>query len=58
MSYKSIKVVKGNGGFGGTFVIIPSESKNKFIYIICRGENPEIVNKITYLTGIEDSNGI
>ena len=39
MSYKSIKVVKGNGGFGGPLVITPSEAKHKFIYITGGGES-------------------
>ena len=49
MSYKSIKVVKGNGGFGGPLVITPSEAKHKFIYITGGGEKPDIVDKIADL---------
>ena len=33
MTYKSIKIVKGNGGFGGPLVITPTEEKHKFIYV-------------------------
>ena len=33
MTYNSIKVVKGNGGYGGPLVITPTEEKHKFIYI-------------------------
>ena len=40
MVYKSIKVVKGNGGFGGPLVITSSEAKHKFIYITGGGEKP------------------
>lgn len=57
MSYKSIKVVKGNGGFGGPLVITPTEEKHKFIYITGGGEKPEIVDKIAELTGMEAVNG-
>ena len=57
MSYKSIKVVKGNGGFGGPLVITPSEAKHKFIYITGGGEKPAIVDKIAELTGMEAVNG-
>ena len=57
MSYKSIKVVKGNGGFGGPLVITPSEPKHKFIYITGGGEKPDIVDKIADLTGMEAVNG-
>ncbi|WP_019790541.1 PTS glucitol/sorbitol transporter subunit IIB [Streptococcus sobrinus] len=57
MSYKSIKVVKGNGGFGGPLVITPTDEKHKFIYITGGGEKPAIVDKIVELTGMEAVNG-
>lgn len=57
MTYKSIKVVKGNGGFGGPLVITPTAEKHKFIYITGGGEKPEIVDKIVELTGMEAING-
>ncbi|MGT2666950.1 PTS glucitol/sorbitol transporter subunit IIB [Streptococcus rifensis] len=57
MAYKSIKVVKGNGGFGGPLVITPTEEKHKFIYITGGGEKPDIVDKIASLTGMEAVNG-
>ena len=57
MAYKSIKVVKGNGGFGGPLTITPTEEKHKFLYITGGGEKPEIVDKIAELTGMEPVNG-
>lgn len=57
MTYNSIKVVKGNGGFGGPLVISPTEEKHKFIYITGGGEKPDIVDKIADLTGMEAVNG-
>lgn len=57
MTYKSIKVVKGSGGFGGPLVITPTEEKHKFIYITGGGEKPAIVDKIAELTGMEAVNG-
>lgn len=57
MTYNSIKVVKGNGGFGGPLVITPTEEKHKFIYITGGGEKPDIVDKIADLTGMEAVNG-
>ena len=57
MAYRSIKVVKGSGGFGGPLVITPTEEKHKFIYITGGGEKPEIVDKIAALTGMEAVNG-
>lgn len=57
MVYKSIKVVKGNGGFGGPLTITPTEEKHKFLYITGGGEKTEIVDKIAELTGMEPVNG-
>lgn len=57
MAYNSIKVVKGNGGYGGPLVITPTEEKHKFIYVTGGGEKPEIVDKIAELTGMEAVNG-
>lgn len=55
--YNSIKVTKGNGGFGGPLVITPTEEKNKFIYVVGGGERPAIVDTIVELTGMEAING-
>lgn len=57
MTYRSIKVVKGNGGFGGPLTITPTGEKHKLIYITGGGEKPEIVDKIVELTGMEAVNG-
>lgn len=57
MTYNSIKVVKGSGGFGGPLVITPTAEKHKFIYITGGGEKPDIVDKIVELTGMEAVNG-
>lgn len=57
MTYRSIKVVKGNGGFGGPLTITPTEEKHTLIYITGGGEKPEIVDKIVELTGMEAVNG-
>lgn len=57
MSYHSIRIVRGTGGFGGPLVITPTEEKHKFIYITGGGEKPTIVDKIAELTGMEAVNG-
>lgn len=57
MTYTSIRVTKGNGGFGGPLVITPTEEKHKFIYITGGGEKPAIVDKIADLSGMEAVNG-
>lgn len=57
MDYKGIRVVKGDGGWGGPLNIIPTEEKHKILYIVGGGQKPEIVNKIIELTGMEAVNG-
>lgn len=57
MAYQSIKVVKGNGGYGGPLVITPTAEKHKFIYVTGGGEKPAIVDRIVELTGMEPVNG-
>ncbi|RFU68568.1 PTS glucitol/sorbitol transporter subunit IIB [Bacillus sp. V59.32b] len=55
--YRSIKVVKGSGGFGGPLTITPTAQKNKIVYITGGGSKPDIVDKIAELTGAEPVNG-
>ncbi|MEH7416314.1 glucitol/sorbitol-specific PTS transporter subunit IIBC [Neobacillus drentensis] len=55
--YRSIKIVKGSGGFGGPLTITPTAAKNKIVYITGGGAKPAIVDKIVELTGMEAVNG-
>ncbi|MDR4950017.1 PTS glucitol/sorbitol transporter subunit IIB [Neobacillus cucumis] len=55
--YRSIKIVKGSGGFGGPLTITPTATKNKIVYITGGGAKPAIVDKIVELTGMEAVNG-
>ncbi|MPQ30077.1 PTS sorbitol transporter subunit IIB [Clostridium estertheticum] len=55
--YNSIRIEKGQGGWGGPFVVTPTDQKNKFVYIVGGGEKPAIVDKIVELTGMEAVNG-
>lgn len=57
MAYKGIRVVKGNGGYGGPLEIIPTEQKHKLLYVTGGGQKPEIVDRIVELTGMEAVNG-
>ncbi len=57
MNYKSIKINRGSGGFGGPLVITPTAEKNKILYIVGGGECPEIVSKMSELSGMESVNG-
>jgi glucitol/sorbitol PTS system EIIB component len=55
--YRSVKIIKGSGGFGGPLTITPTAEKNKIVYITGGGAKPEIVDKISELTGAEPVNG-
>lgn len=55
--YRSIKVERGPGGFGGPLVITPTEKRNKVMYITGGGAAPECLNKIVELTGLVPVNG-
>ena len=52
MSYKNVRIKKGSGGSGGPIDIIPTETKNKIVYIT-GGVRPETATKIAELTGCE-----
>lgn len=55
--YNAIKIVKGNGGFGGPLIVKPEENKDTLLYITGGGAEPEIVQKIVKLTGCKAVNG-
>lgn len=55
--YRSIRVEKGPGGFGGPLVITPTEKRNKVMYITGGGAEPECLKTIVELTGMEPVNG-
>ena len=57
MTYGTIKIEKGSGGFGGPLVITPKLGKDKILYITGGGAEPEIVEKIVKLTGATAVNG-
>ena len=55
--YKSIKIKKGSGGFGGPLIITPTEERYKILYVTGGGEKPDIVDKMAELSGMEIVNG-
>ena len=57
MTYGTIKIEKGSGGFGGPLVVTPKPGKDKILYITGGGAGPEIVEKIVKLTGATAVNG-
>lgn len=55
--YRSIRVERGPGGFGGPLTITPTEQKNKVMFITGGGAEPECLQKIVEMTGLEPVNG-
>ncbi|WEV50403.1 PTS glucitol/sorbitol transporter subunit IIB [Lactobacillus sp. ESL0731] len=57
MSYQTVKIEKGNGGYGGPLTITPTKDKHKLVYITAGGAKPAVVDKIVKITGMEAVNG-
>ena len=55
--YRSIRISKGAGGFGGPLTITPDATRNKIVYIVGGGMRPEIVDRVAELSGAEPVNG-
>lgn len=55
--YRSIRIERGTGGFGGPLVVTPTEKKNKVMFITGGGAEPECLNKIIQLSGMIPVNG-
>lgn len=53
----AIKVVAGSGGWGGPLVIKPTPERNKVMYIVGGGAEPECLQTILSLSGMEAVNG-
>lgn len=45
MTYNSIKVVKGNGGYGGPLVITPTEENINLFTLQVAARNPQLLIK-------------
>ncbi|MCG0679143.1 sorbitol-specific EIIB component [Lactiplantibacillus plantarum] len=56
MTWKSIRIENGSGGWGGPLTVTPTSERHKFIYIT-GGNKPEIVDKIADMTGMEAVDG-
>lgn len=50
--YKSIRIKKGPGGWGGPIEVNPTETCNKIVYIT-GGATPDVAVKIAEVTGCE-----
>ncbi|SKC84367.1 PTS sorbose transporter subunit IIB [Maledivibacter halophilus] len=52
MNYKSVKISKGSGGWGGPIIVNLDDKKNKIVYLTS-GAKPDVAEKIAELTGGE-----
>ena len=54
--WRSVKVVRGSGGWGGPLVITPTEQKHTILYVT-GGNRPKIIDKLVKLTGMKAVDG-
>ena len=54
--YRSIKIVSGDGGYGGPLTITPTPEKHTVIYVTGGGREPEPLAKILALSGMDAVN--
>lgn len=54
--YKSVKIGKGSGGWGGPLIITPTDEKHILLYVT-GGNKPDIVDKLVKLTGMTPVDG-
>ena len=55
--YRSIRIERGPGGFGGPLTITPTQAKNNVMYSTGGGAEPECLARIVELTGLTPVNG-
>lgn len=55
--YHSIKIVRGSAGFGGPLIVTPTEQKHTVMYITGGGAEPECLQKICELSGMDSVDG-
>lgn len=54
--WKSVKVVRGSGGWGGPLTITPTDKKHTILYVT-GGNRPKIIDKLVKLTGMKAVDG-
>lgn len=54
--WKSVKIVRGSGGWGGPLVITPTDQKHTILYVT-GGNRPAIIDKLVKLTGMKAVDG-
>ena len=55
--FKAIKIVAGDGGWGGPLVVKATPKRNKVMYIVGGGAEPECLSRIVELSGMTPVNG-
>ena len=54
--WKSVKIVRGSGGWGGPLIITPTDEKHTILYVT-GGNRPAIIDKLIKLTGMKAVDG-
>ncbi len=55
--YHAIRIEKGEGGFGGPLIVMPTAKRNKVMYILGEVDVPEPLERIVELSGMEPVDG-
>lgn len=56
-SYRTITIIRGDGGYGGPLTISPTEERHTVLYMTGGGMEPEPLAKILALSGMKAVNG-
>lgn len=55
--YHAIRIEKGENGFGGPLIVMPTAKRSKVMYILGEVETPEPLARIVQLSGMEPVDG-
>ncbi|HAB94554.1 MAG TPA: hypothetical protein DCF49_07310 [Lachnospiraceae bacterium] len=55
--YRTIRITRGDGGYGGPLIVTPTAERHKVLYMTAGDREPEPLARIAALSGMEPVNG-